>query len=113
MDTLYDNTFSSNKIDDHQNNQLSDYDYSSAAYIGTEGMFTPYVSIFSDSEDEAVHRRQTNPPSDGMFSLFYSRKEVASLTFLDVIRISGKEKIDKNYLRDPFLASPDYDKRCL
>ena len=70
MDTLYDNSFGSNKIDDHQNNLLSDYDYSSAPYTGTEGTFTLYVLIFSDSEDEAVHRRQTNTPSDGMFSLF-------------------------------------------
>ena len=41
MDTLYDNTFGLNKIDDHQNNLLSDYDYSSAPYTGIEGMSTP------------------------------------------------------------------------
>ena len=41
---------------------------------------------------------------------FYARNEVASLTILDVIHTGGEEKTDKNYLSDPFLASPDYEK---
>ena len=74
MDMLYDNTFGSNKIGDHQNNLLSDYDYSSAPYTGTEGTFTPYVSIFPDSEDEADHRRQANAPYDDTFTVFLCKK---------------------------------------
>ena len=69
MDTLYDGPIGLNKINDYNRNFLYDYNsYFSSVYTDPADMYTPYVPLFTETEEEKNFRSHAEKPFCGLFA---------------------------------------------
>ena len=69
MDTLYDDLIGVNKLDDYNKNLLYDYNsYSSSVDTDSTYMYTPYFSLYPETEEEKHFRSRAEKPSCGLFA---------------------------------------------
>ena len=69
MDTLYNGPIGLNKTDDSNKNLLYDYNsYFSSVYTDPADMYTPYVPLFTETEEEKNFRSHAEKPFCGLFT---------------------------------------------